>query len=233
MDDLTPCDSPGSSASSAQCYMPQATCCSWRRRLRAPAQTAVAGRCEPGSCPSSPSHTTGEFRLPSALAAPWGALLGVMGAPLTVAGLWLFYRGVLPAGPWTAVPPTILFLGVAVVGPFVHGSFAFVRDTVQLLYEVEEVHRVSLSPDYAARSDGYAGLCAAAARRDHCVGARAAATVSGVEDSLDWRGQHREMRWTWLLVKRGLPTPAGEFLQGAGFNIAYGAWFAAMTMTVR
>jgi uncharacterized membrane protein len=37
----------------------------------------------------------------------------------------------------------------------------------------------------------------------------------------------------WLLVKRGLPTPAAEFLQGAGFNIAYGAWFAAMTMTVR
>lgn len=36
----------------------------------------------------------------------WGALLGVIGAPLTVAGLWLFYRGVTPAGPWLALPPT-------------------------------------------------------------------------------------------------------------------------------
>jgi hypothetical protein len=41
------------------------------------------------------------------------------------------------------------------------------------------------------------------------------------------------MTVAWLLVKRALPTPVAEFLQGAGFNIAYGAWFAAMTMTVR
>jgi hypothetical protein len=41
------------------------------------------------------------------------------------------------------------------------------------------------------------------------------------------------MTMTWLLVKRGLPARAAEYLQGAGFNIAYGAWFAAMTMTIR
>src|SRR4029450_10627112 len=74
----------------------------------------------------------------------WGALLGVVGAPLTVVGLWLFYRGVLPAGPWTAIPPTILFLGVAVVGPFVHGSFADVGETGESLAVMEEVPRASV-----------------------------------------------------------------------------------------
>ena len=166
----------------------------------------------------------------------WGALLGVMGAPLTVAGLWLFYRGVLPAGPWTAVPPTILFLGVAVVGPFVHGSFAYVGETVQLLYEVEEVHRVSL----VSRIRGqvvtlmlaYAPLLLAAIIASALA---AAATVSGGTRFPLWMGAVNPVTMTvgWLLVKRGLPTPAAEFLQGAGFNIAYGAWFAAMTMTVR
>jgi hypothetical protein len=143
---------------------------------------------------------------------------------------------VSPAGPWTAVPPTILFLGVAVVGPFVHGSFAYVGETVQLLYEVEEVHRVSL----VSRVRGqvvtlmlaYAALLLAAIIASALA---AAATVSGGTRFPLWMGAVNPVTMTmaWLLVKRGLPTRAAEFLQGAGFSIAYGAWFAAMTMTVR
>jgi hypothetical protein len=165
----------------------------------------------------------------------WGALLGVMGAPLTVAG-WLFYRGLLTAGSWTAVPPTILFLGVAVVGPFVHGSFAYVGDTVQLLYEMEEVQRASL----VSRVRGqvvtlmlaYVPLLLAAIIASVLA---AAATVSGGTRFPAWMGAVNPvtMTMTWLLVKRGLPARAAEYLQGAGFNIAYGAWFAAMTMTIR
>ena len=166
----------------------------------------------------------------------WGALLGVMGAPLTIAGLWLFYRGVLPAGPLIAVPPTILFLGVAVVGPFVHGSFSYVGETVQLLYEVEEAHRVSVISRVRGQVVtlmlAYAPLLIAAIIASVLA---AAATVSGGTRFPLWMGAVNPVTMTvsWLLVKRGLPTRAAEFLQGAGFNIAYGAWFAAMTMTIR
>lgn len=37
----------------------------------------------------------------------------------------------------------------------------------------------------------------------------------------------------WLLVKPILPTRVATFFQGAGFNIAYVAWFATLAATVR
>ena len=82
----------------------------------------------------------------------WGALLGIIGAPLTVAGLWLFYRSVSPAGPWLALPPTMLLLAATVTGPFVHGSFAYVGETVQALYVVDEGHRPMFAAMLGARS---------------------------------------------------------------------------------
>ena len=39
----------------------------------------------------------------------WGGLLGIFAAPLTVAGFWQMYRGLLPAGPVVALPPLLLF----------------------------------------------------------------------------------------------------------------------------
>ena len=40
------------------------------------------------------------------------------------------------------------------------------------------------------------------------------------------------MTIAWLLLKAMLPRRVGAPLQGAGFNIAYGAWLAAMAATV-
>jgi hypothetical protein len=107
---------------------------------------------------------------------------------------------------------------------------------VQLLYEVEEVHRVPL----VSRVRGQVVRSCWPTRRSYSrrssrPALAAAATVSGSTRFPPWMGAVNPVTMTvgWLLVKRGLPTPAAEFLQGAGFNIAYGAWFAAMTMTVR
>jgi hypothetical protein len=41
------------------------------------------------------------------------------------------------------------------------------------------------------------------------------------------------MTIAWLVVKMMLPKRVGAFLHGAGFNIAYFAWIAAMAGTVR
>src|SRR5262245_39969585 len=68
----------------------------------------------------------------------WGALLGVIGGPFTLAGTWLFYRGIESAGPAVALPPTLLFVVASVIGPFVHGSFAHFAETVQAIYGVSE-----------------------------------------------------------------------------------------------
>ena len=40
------------------------------------------------------------------------------------------------------------------------------------------------------------------------------------------------MTIAWLLLKTILPRRVGVLLQGAGFNIAYFAWFGAMAATV-
>jgi hypothetical protein len=45
-------------------------------------------------------------------------------------------------------------------------------------------------------------------------------------------GRSVTMTIAWLLLKTILPRRVGAPLQGAGFNIAYFAWFAAMAGTV-
>ncbi len=165
----------------------------------------------------------------------WGALLGVIGAPLTIAGLWLFYRSVSSAGPWLALPPTMLFLAATVTGPFVHGSFAYVGETVQALYAVDE---------------GRQPMLAAMVRRQMvtimmCYGPLVLAVIvaSAWATYAILTGRTRLPTWlawvnpvtmtmAWLLLKTILPRRVGMLLQGAGFSIAYFAWFAAMAAAV-
>jgi hypothetical protein len=166
----------------------------------------------------------------------WGALLGVFGAPLTLAGVWLFYRSVSEAGPWLALPPTLMFVAVTVIGPFVHGSFAYVGDTVQILYEVTGAQRErcasQLRRQIVTVMIAYGPLLLAAV----------AASVWAIFPMLS--GRARVPAWmaavnpvtmaiAWLLLKAMLPTRVGARLQGAGFSIANGAWFAALAATIR
>ena len=165
----------------------------------------------------------------------WGALLGVIGAPLTVAGLWLFYRSVSTAGPWLALPPTMLFLAAAVTGPFVHGSFAFVGQTVQGLYAVDEGHR----PIFAAmirRQIVTVMMCYGPLILAVIVASAWAtcAILTGRTRLPIWHAGVNPVTMTiaWMLLKTILPKRVGALVRGAGFNIAYFVWFAAMAGTV-
>ena len=166
----------------------------------------------------------------------WGALLGVIGAPLTVAGLWLFYRSLSPAGPWLALPPTMLFLAASVTGPFVHGSFAYVGETVQTLHAVEEGQRPMLAAmlrrQIVTVMMAYAPLILAVITASVWA---TCAVLTGRTRLPTWVAAVNPVTMTvaWLLLKTILPRPVAGFLQGAGFNIAYFAWFAAMAATVR
>lgn len=166
----------------------------------------------------------------------WGALLGVIGAPLTVAGLWMFYRSVLPAGPWLAVPPTMLLLAATVTGPFVHGSFAYVGETAQALYTVDDRHRplfaAMLRRQIVTIMIAYGPLMLAVIVAS---GWAAAAILTGRTRLPTWMAAVNPVTMTiaWLLLKMILPKRIAALLHGAGFNIAYLAWLAAMTGTVR
>ena len=166
----------------------------------------------------------------------WGALLGVIGGPLTLPGLWLFYRSMLPAGPWWALPPTMLFLAATVAGPFVHGSFAYLGETAQIMYAVDETRRPALVAilrrQIVTVMMAYGPLMLAVV----VASVWASAAIGAGRTRLPvWMAGVNPVTMTvaWLLLKRILPKRVGEVLQGAGFNIAYIAWFAAMTGTVR
>jgi hypothetical protein len=165
----------------------------------------------------------------------WGALLGVIGAPLTLAGLWMFYRSVSPAGPWLALPPTMLLLAATVTGPFVHGSFAYVGETVQALYEADERRRPMLVAmvrrQIVTIMIAYGPLMLAVIAASAWGGA---AIATGRTRLPAWMAAVNPVTMTiaWLLVKTILPKRVAALLHGAGFNIAYFAWFAAMTLTV-
>jgi uncharacterized protein DUF6796 len=166
----------------------------------------------------------------------WGALLGVIGAPLTLAGLWLFYRSVLPAGAWTAVPPTMLFLAATVAGPFVHGSFAYVGETVQTLYAVDERHRPMVAA-MMRRQIVTIMICYGPLMLAVIVASVWAtyAILTGRTRLPPWVAGVNPVTMTiaWLLLKTILPKRIRDFSQGAGFNIAFMAWFAVMAGTVR
>jgi hypothetical protein len=166
----------------------------------------------------------------------WGALLGVIGAPLTLAGLWMFYRSVLPAGPWLAVPPTMLLLAATVTGPFVHGSFAYVGETAQALYAADDRQRPLLVAmvrrQIVTIMIAYGPLMLAVIVASAWA---AAAILTGRTRLPNWMAAVNPvtMTFAWLLVKMILPKRIAALLHGAGFNIAYLAWFAAVTVTLR
>ena len=67
----------------------------------------------------------------------WGALLGVLIAPLEVAGSWHVYQGLKPAGKWLALPPFLFLFYATVLGPFAHGSFFYLGEILKTLSAVD------------------------------------------------------------------------------------------------
>lgn len=166
----------------------------------------------------------------------WGALLGVIGGPLTLGGLWLLYRGLEIAGPTAAIPPTLLLLAATVAAPYVHGSFGSVGETVHALYAVDDAHRPMLA-DMMRRQVVTLMMGFAPILLCFIIASVWSSWVifTGTTRFPTWVGAVNPVTATiaWLLVKTILPTRVAAFFQGAGFNLAYVVWFAALTASVR
>jgi hypothetical protein len=129
-----------------------------------------------------------------------------------------------------------MFLAAAIAGPFVHGSFAYVGETAQALYAADERLRAMLTM-VVRRQVGmiliaYAPLMLAVIAGSFLASytiltrpTRFPVWLAGVTPVT--------MTIAWLLLKTLLPSRVKDLTQGAGFNIAYIAWFAAMTAAVR
>ena len=165
----------------------------------------------------------------------WGALLGVFATPLVVSGFWQVYQGLRGANA-SVVLVTIGLFGIAsIIGAFVHGTFYYMGEYVQALNKAEagtqpviadmiERHKKVLIISYVPV---IIFILIASILFSILV-------ASGSTSFPVWMAAINPltMTITWMLIKHILPQFVRDATEGAGFNIAFMAFFACTTITL-
>ena len=165
----------------------------------------------------------------------WGALIGVFATPLVLLGFWHVYQGLSGVNAWAALATVGLFGTASVIGAFVHGSFYYMGEYVRALNEVRED-----SQDVIARMIErhkkvlivtYAPLLVFNIIASVLF---SVLTASGKTAFPVWMAGVTPLTMTivWMIGKRILPQFVRDWTEGAGFNIAYMAFFACATITL-
>jgi len=165
----------------------------------------------------------------------WGALLGVFATPLVLLGIWQVYQGLGATQDWVVLATVGLFGFGSVVGAFVHGTFYFMGEYIHALNKVEEAsqsiivsmierHRKVLIISYAP----VLILIVIASILFSVL------VASGKTEFPVWIAAINPLTMTiaWLVIKRILPQFVRDWTEGAGFNIAYMAFFLCTTLTL-
>jgi len=165
----------------------------------------------------------------------WGALLGVFASPLLLAGYWQIYQGLQGATPPLVLTSVLLFIIALPIGAFVHGTFYYMGEYIRALNKVDE-NSQKIIADMIARHRrvlvvAYAPLLTliiiASILFSVMVG-------TGTTHFPAWMAAVNPVTLTiaWLVIKRILPQFVRDWTEGAGFNIAYLAFFICTTITL-
>lgn len=165
----------------------------------------------------------------------WGALLGVFATPLVLVGFWHVYQGLSGATAWVGLATVGLFGGASVIGAFVHGTFYYMGEYIQALNKVEEKSQAIITAMIERHKKvlivTYAPLLIFI-----LIGSIlfSVLVASGKTAFPLWIAAINPVTMTiaWLIVKRLLPQFVRDWTEGAGFNIAYLAFFACTTITL-
>jgi hypothetical protein len=165
----------------------------------------------------------------------WGALIGVFATPLILLGFWQAYQGLSGVNVWAALTTFGLFAFSSIIGTFVHGTFYYMGEYVRALNNVNEDsqdiiakmierHKKVLIITYAPL---LVFIVAASIMFSVLV-------ASGKTTFPGWMAGVTPLTMTilWLVSKRVLPQFIRDWMEGAGFNIAYMAFFACTTITL-
>jgi hypothetical protein len=165
----------------------------------------------------------------------WGALIGVFATPLVLAGFWQVYQGLDGANQTLTLITVLLFAIASVIGAFVHGTFYYMGEYVQALNKVEDVSQPVIA-DMIARHRKvliitYAPVLILILTASILFSILVA---SGRTAFPVWMAAINPVTMTiaWMLMKRILPQFVRDWTEGAGFNIAYLAFFACTTITL-
>ena len=165
----------------------------------------------------------------------WGALLGVFATPLVLAGFWQVYTGLNGANGSLSLATGLLFAGASVVGAFVHGTFYYMGEYIQALNKVEDGSQ-SVIADMIARHRKVLIITYVPVLIVIIIASIlfSILVASGRTAFPIWMAAVNPVTMTiaWLVLKRILPQSVRDWTEGAGFNIAYLAFFACTTITL-
>jgi len=165
----------------------------------------------------------------------WGALLGVFATPLVLAGYWQVYKGLNGANASLTLATVLLFAVASVIGAFVHGTFYFMGEYIQALNKVEDGSQ-SVIADMIARHRKVLIITYVPVLILILIASVVFSILvaSGKTAFPIWMAGINPVTMTiaWLILKRILPQAVRDWTEGAGFNIAYLAFFACTTMTL-
>ena len=165
----------------------------------------------------------------------WGALLGVFATPLVLAGYWQILHGLSGGNTTLALIDVLLFGSASVIGAFVHGTFYYMGEYVRALNNVEENSQPVIA-DMIARHRKVLMLSYAPVLILIFVASAlfSILVVSGNTAFPTWMAAINPVTLTiaWLVTKRLLPAFIRDWTEGAGFNIAFIAFFVCTTITL-
>jgi hypothetical protein len=165
----------------------------------------------------------------------WGALLGVFATPLVLVGFWQVYQGLHGANEPLTLITALLFAVASVIGAFVHGTFYYMGEYVQALNSVEDGSQAVIAEMIARHRKvlvvTYAPLLTLIVIASILF---TMLVASGKTAFPVWMAAVNPVTLTivWLALKRILPQFVRDWTEGAGFNIAYLAFFACTTITL-
>ncbi len=165
----------------------------------------------------------------------WGALTGVFATPLVLLGFWQVYQGLSGANASLVLATVGLFASASIIGAFVHGTFYYMGEYIHALNKVENGSQAVIA-DMITRhrkvliiTYGPVLLFIVIASILFSVLVASGRTAFPV-----WMAAVNPVTMTiaWLMIKRVLPQFVRDWTEGAGFNIAYLAFFACTTVTL-
>ncbi|HCR72431.1 MAG TPA: hypothetical protein DIW23_13365 [Anaerolineae bacterium] len=165
----------------------------------------------------------------------WGALLGVFATPLVIAGYWQIYQGLGEANAWVVLATISLFGSASIIGAFVHGTFYYMGEYVQALNQVDENSQDVIVKMIERHKKvliiSYASLLLMILVASVLF---AVLVASGKTAFASWMMYINPVTLTiaWLLIKKVLPKFILDWTEGAGFNIAYIAFFICTTISL-
>ena len=162
-----------------------------------------------------------------------GALVGVFGAPLFLAGIWHIFQASKPGGTRWSLPPFWLLFAATSAAPFIHGSFFYVAEILKTIGQVDESAQAALIA-LATRTALWLFVA---------YGVVAVAAVVGFAwlTTAIARGKTLYPRWVAfanplvcmllaaLVDRLLLPQPLARWLSGAALSLGFLAFYALST----